>query len=54
MNQDCRHEFGNALLFPCPIMLPQGAEVQVAGFHQVLQGMIIEVQTDSAIPTKDA
>jgi hypothetical protein len=33
MVQGGRHELGNALLFPRPIMLPQGAEVQIAGFH---------------------
>ena len=54
MKQDRHHEFGNTLLFPNPIMLPQGTEVQIAGRHQALQGIIIEVQTGSAIPSKDA
>ena len=54
MVQGCRHELGNALLFPRPIMLPQGAEVQIAGFHQAFQGVASEVQTDAAIPAQDA
>ncbi len=54
MVQGGRHELGNALLFPRPIMLPQGAEVQITGFHQALQGVASEVQTDAAIPAQDA
>lgn len=53
MVQGCRHEFGNTLPFPAPIMQPQGAEVQIARLHQAFQDVTIEVQADGAIPAQN-